>query len=158
METNVIHSLEGTNMNIVYNSLTTFWVEKRIIIVFRMMKILCGHLPLKILHAFCYVSVSVGNCITNLFYIFLVHDESTFRSGEVSSKRWFLDHEAPFPSKGRGRSRMVSDFMVQHPSGPFFSLSEKEYKSAVRKYPEVSTINQTIYSFAQYFLSLPARR
>lgn len=33
---------------------------------------------------------------------------------------------------------MVKDFLVQHPSGPFFNLSDSEYKKALRKYPQVS--------------------
>ena len=45
----------------------------------------------------------------------------------------------PFYSKGRGRSIMVSDFIVQHPSSPFFQLSEKEYEKAVEKYPILET-------------------
>ncbi|CAF1539367.1 unnamed protein product, partial [Rotaria sp. Silwood1] len=52
--------------------------------------------------------------------ILIFHDESTFRSGDVSPKRWFFSENTPFFSKGRGRSHMVSDFLVQHPSGPFF--------------------------------------
>ena len=63
-----------------------------------------------------------------------VHDESTFRSGEVSPKRWFFKENVPFFSKGRGRSHMVSDFLVEHPSGPFFELSEQEWKLATEKY------------------------
>ncbi|CAF4797658.1 unnamed protein product [Rotaria sp. Silwood1] len=70
--------------------------------------------------------------------ILLFHDESTFRSGEVCSKRWFFGKEAPFHSKGKGRSNMVSDFMVQHPSGPFFSLSKSEYEKALVKYPQLA--------------------
>lgn len=70
--------------------------------------------------------------------LILVHDESTFRSGEVCAKRWFFGNKTPFLSKGRGRSNMVSDFLVQHPSGPFFSLSESQYKKALLKYPQVS--------------------
>ena len=34
---------------------------------------------------------------------------------------------------------MISDFLVQHPSGPFFSLSEKEYREAMQYYPSLST-------------------
>ncbi|CAF3154222.1 unnamed protein product [Rotaria sp. Silwood2] len=64
----------------------------------------------------------------------LVHDESTFRSGEVSSKRWFFKENTPVFSKGRGRSHMVSDFLVEHPNGPFFELSEDEWKQAVAKH------------------------
>ena len=76
--------------------------------------------------------------VTAYINLILVHDESTFRSGEVSAKRWFFGKEAPFHSKGKGRSNMVSDFLVQHPSGPFFSLSETEYDKALVKYPQVS--------------------
>ena len=56
----------------------------------------------------------------------LVHDESTFRSGEVSPKRWFFKENMPFFSKGHGRRHMVSDFLVQHSGGSFFELSEDE--------------------------------
>ncbi|CAF1687084.1 unnamed protein product, partial [Adineta ricciae] len=69
--------------------------------------------------------------------ILLFHDESTFKSGEVSAKRWFFGDEAPFHSKGRGRSNMGSDFIVQHESGPFFTLSPQEYQKAVVKYPQL---------------------
>ena len=34
---------------------------------------------------------------------------------------------------------MISDFLVRHPSGPFFSLSEKEYSEAMQYYPSLST-------------------
>ncbi|CAF1148224.1 unnamed protein product [Didymodactylos carnosus] len=61
--------------------------------------------------------------IQNPHRILIFHDESTFRSGEVSPKRWFFGENTPFFSKGRGLSHMISDFLVQHPSGPFFELS-----------------------------------
>ena len=32
---------------------------------------------------------------------------------------------------------MLSDYLVQHPSGPFFSLSEKEYNQAIKCYPSL---------------------
>lgn len=32
---------------------------------------------------------------------------------------------------------MVSDFLVQHPSGPYFSLSEREFTQAVKPFPEL---------------------
>lgn len=67
-----------------------------------------------------------------------VHDESTFRSGEVSAKRWLFQNQEAFYSKGRGRSNMVSDFLVMHPSGPFFQLSPEEYRNALKKYPELN--------------------
>ncbi|CAF2033495.1 unnamed protein product [Rotaria magnacalcarata] len=77
--------------------------------------------------------------------ILLFHDESTFRSGDVSAKRCFFGNEAPFHSKGRGRSNMVSDFLVQHPSGPFFSLTENEYKKATQRYPQLQTPSDLNY-------------
>ncbi|CAF1443844.1 unnamed protein product, partial [Didymodactylos carnosus] len=65
------------------------------------------------------------------FAVFLLcHDESTFRSGGVSAKRWTIDNQTPFFNKGRGRSHMVSDFLVAHPSGPFLALTHSEYKQA----------------------------
>ena len=76
----------------------------------------------------------------------LVHDESTFRSGEVSPKRWFFKENMPFFSKGRGRSHMVSDFLVQHPSGPFFELSEDEWKQAVAKYKTLTADSDVNYA------------
>ncbi|CAF3858213.1 unnamed protein product, partial [Rotaria sp. Silwood1] len=69
--------------------------------------------------------------------ILLFHDESTFRSGEVSAKRWVFDGQSPFYSKGRGRSNMLSEFLVMHKSGPFFQLSPAEYEKALHKYPEL---------------------
>lgn len=50
-----------------------------------------------------------------------------------------MGNEAPFHSKGRGRSNMVSDFLVQHPSGPFFNLSHTEYQKALVKYPQLDS-------------------
>ncbi|CAF2737794.1 unnamed protein product [Rotaria sp. Silwood2] len=70
--------------------------------------------------------------------ILIFHDESTFKSGEVSAKRWIMEDHTPFFSKGRGRSHMISDFLVQHPSGPFFSLSDAEFHNAVEKFPSLS--------------------
>ncbi|CAF5216881.1 unnamed protein product, partial [Rotaria magnacalcarata] len=63
--------------------------------------------------------------------IILFHDESTFKSGEVAPKRWFFGDSAPFYSKSKGRSNMISDFVVAHPSGPFFSLNPAEYARAL---------------------------
>jgi glycerol-3-phosphate cytidylyltransferase-like family protein len=80
-----------------------------------------------------------------MFIFFLVHDESTFRSGEVSPKRWFFSENIPFFSKGRGRSHMVSDFLVQHPGGPFFELSEDEWKQAGGKYKTLSADTDVDY-------------
>ena len=72
------------------------------------------------------------------FCFVLVHDESPFKSGEVSAKRWTVEGHTPFFSKGRGRSHMVSDFIVQHPSGPFYSLSDAEFALAAKKFPSLS--------------------
>ncbi|CAF4740979.1 unnamed protein product, partial [Rotaria sp. Silwood2] len=58
--------------------------------------------------------------------ILIFHDESTFRSG-------------------RGRSHMVSDFLVQHPSGPFFQLTENEWKQAVAKYKSLNVNSDVNY-------------
>ncbi|CAF1569008.1 unnamed protein product, partial [Didymodactylos carnosus] len=69
--------------------------------------------------------------------VLLFHDESTFRSDDIANKRWFFGDEAPFHSKGRGRNNMVSGYLVQHPSGPIFSLNEKGYTNAIRKYPQL---------------------
>jgi len=82
------------------------------------------------------------------FLSFSGHDESTFRSGDVSAERWTIDDQTPFFNKGRGRSHMVSDFLVAHPSGPFFALTHSEYKQAVEAYPHLSTQNDL--SFVGY--------
>ena len=73
-----------------------------------------------------------------LINLFLDHDESTFRSGDVRGKRWLIDDSAPFFNKGHGRSVMISDFLVEHPSGHFFELNEKEWKNAVKTFPDLS--------------------
>ena len=75
----------------------------------------------------------------------LVHDEFTFRNGEVSPKWWFFKENTPFLSKGRSRSHMVSDLLVQHPSGPFFELNENEWKQAIAKYKSLSADNDVNY-------------
>ena len=55
------------------------------------------------------------------------------RKWDVRVKRWLMDTSSPFFNKGGGRSLMISDFLVQHPSGPFFQLNEKEWTDAVKK-------------------------
>ncbi|CAF3360349.1 unnamed protein product, partial [Rotaria sp. Silwood2] len=77
--------------------------------------------------------------------ILMCHNELTFRSGEVSAKRWMMTDSSGFFSKGRGRSYMVSDFLVQHPSSPFFSLNEVEWKAAIKKYPTLDQTNDVEY-------------
>ena len=69
--------------------------------------------------------------------ILIFHDKSTFRSGDVSHKRWIMNEKASFFSKGQGRSPMISDFLVCHPSGPLFSLSESEFMMASKVYPNL---------------------
>ena len=32
---------------------------------------------------------------------------------------------------------MISDFLVQYPSGPFFPLNEKEWIGAVKRFPDL---------------------
>lgn len=69
--------------------------------------------------------------------VLIFHDESTFRCGEQQANRWFIKGKEPFISKGKGRSLMVSDFLVSHPTGPFFSLNDNEWKACIEKYPEI---------------------
>jgi hypothetical protein len=40
---------------------------------------------------------------------------------------------------------MISDFLVEHPSGPFFKLSENEWKSATEKYKSLNTRGDVNY-------------
>ena len=80
--------------------------------------------------------------------ILIFHDESTFRSGDVSHKRWIMNEQASFFSKGQGRSHMISDFLVCHPSGPFFSLSESEFMMASKVYPNL--LNDSGIHYVQY--------
>jgi hypothetical protein len=75
----------------------------------------------------------------------MFHDESTFRCGEQFSKRWYVKGKEPFISKGRGKSLMVSDFLVAHPSGPFFSLNETEWSKCVATYPSILEFNGVNY-------------
>ncbi|CAF1225955.1 unnamed protein product [Didymodactylos carnosus] len=69
-----------------------------------------------------------------------VHGESTFRNDEVSPKRWFFKENTPFFSKGRERSHMISDFLVQHPSGHYKSLSDDGDVNYLRQ-PATASIN-----------------
>ncbi|CAF3376878.1 unnamed protein product, partial [Rotaria sp. Silwood2] len=66
------------------------------------------------------------------------HDESTYKSGEISAKRWIMTDNAPFYNKGKGNSVMSSDFLVMHPSSPFFTLTDKEFEKALKKYPDLN--------------------
>jgi len=78
-------------------------------------------------------------------FFFQGHDESTYKSGETSAKRWIVEDNAPFYNKGRGRSIMASDFLVMHSSGPFLSLNCNEFKQALEKYPELNNDSDIIY-------------
>ena len=61
----------------------------------------------------------------------LVHDGSCFRSGETTAKRWILSEETKsFFNKGRGKSVMISEFLVSHPDNPFFQRSHEECESS----------------------------
>lgn len=78
--------------------------------------------------------------------VLLAHDESTFRSGDVQCSRWFLPGSEPFHSKGRGRSIMVSDFLMQFEES-LFELSEEEYQRAVQHYPELDEDDELLNYF-----------
>jgi len=64
----------------------------------------------------------------------ICHDESTYKSGEISSFRWLFPQTASFYNKGQGRSLMHSKFLVQH-ENDFFQLNEEEWIMATSKYP-----------------------
>ena len=46
-----------------------------------------------------------------------------------------MEGHTPFFSKERGRSHTVSDFIIQHPYRPFFSLSDAEFALAAKNIP-----------------------
>ena len=77
--------------------------------------------------------------------VLIFHNESTFYSGDVSHKRWIINEQASFFNKGQGRSHMISDSPVCHPSGPFFSLTESEFNEASRVYPNLLVDNGIHY-------------
>ena len=79
--------------------------------------------------------------------ILLSHDESTYKSGEVSMFRWLFPGMEPFYSKGRGRSIMLSQFLVQHNFYDIFSLCEQEWKKAVAEYPELDEEDEFLNFF-----------
>jgi len=64
--------------------------------------------------------------------ILIAHDESTYRSSEMASMRWMFPDTAPFFNKGRGRSLMVSAFLVLHNISMIFKLDDDEWKTALR--------------------------
>ncbi|CAF3459757.1 unnamed protein product [Rotaria socialis] len=58
---------------------------------------------------------------------------------------FFSEQTTPFFNKGRGRSLMLSDFLVSHPKKPFFQLSQSEWATAVAQYPELMEDNLIEY-------------
>ena len=57
--------------------------------------------------------------------------------GRVPNLYFPLDGHTPLFSKGSGCGHIISDFLVQHPSEPFFSLSKQECDHAIRCYPDL---------------------
>ena len=96
------------------------------------------------LQQFHYASTSFYFFISNLSMCSLLHFsvaahyESTYKCGEITAKRWIMSDNASFYNKGKGRSIMCSDLLVMHPSEPFFSLTDKEYSEALKKYPNLN--------------------
>ena len=80
-----------------------------------------------------------------LNFPFKGHDKSTYKSGEISAKRWILEDNTPFYNKGRGGSIMTSAFLVMHDGGPFFSSNCKEFEKALYKYPDLNNDSDVIY-------------
>lgn len=76
--------------------------------------------------------------------ILVSHDESIFRSGETSSYRWIFPGHAPFYNKGKGKSIMISIFMVQSDCVDLFELDEDEYTEALEAYPELDDVDDEI--------------
>ena len=84
------------------------------------------------------ICIEFSSNVKQQTFFSIVHDESCFRSGETTAKRWFYsDDTISFFNKGRGRSLMISDFLVAHPDNPFFQLSQDEWAAAVQKYPDL---------------------
>jgi len=70
--------------------------------------------------------------------ILICHDESTLRTGDTSKFKWMIPGEEPLFNKGRMRSFMESDFIIEHPSGPFLELSDSEFEKACKEYKELN--------------------
>ena len=45
----------------------------------------------------------------------------------------------------KGRSIMCSEFLVMHPSGPFFTLTDTEYSKALQKHPRLNVDFNVLY-------------
>jgi hypothetical protein len=50
---------------------------------------------------------------------------------------WVFPGEEPFFNKGKGRSIMVSAFIVMHDHADVFVLNQNEWENACREYPEL---------------------
>ena len=70
--------------------------------------------------------------------IIIAHDESTIRSGDVTSFKWLHEKFSPMFNKGRGVSRMISEFIVAHPDLTCFELTEDEWNEAINENPELN--------------------
>lgn len=79
--------------------------------------------------------------------ILIAHDESTFRSGEISEYRWMFPEFTTFFNKGKGRSIMFSSFIVQHNLSDVFILNDNEWKNAVTVYPELELDDDVLNYF-----------
>jgi hypothetical protein len=79
--------------------------------------------------------------------ILLAHDESTFRSGEISEYRWMFPELVSFFNKGRGRSIMLSGFIAQQSESDIFMLDEQEWIQTVTAYPELNSDDELLNYF-----------
>jgi hypothetical protein len=79
--------------------------------------------------------------------ILLAHDESTFRSGEISEYRWMFPELVSFFNKGRGRSIMISGFIAQQSESDIFMLDEQEWIQTVTAYPELNSDDELLNYF-----------
>ena len=82
-----------------------------------------------------------NSSICSLLHFTVVgHDESTYKCGEITAKRWIISDNVPFYNKGKGKGRsiMCLDLLVMHPNGSFFSLTDKEYSEALKKHPNLN--------------------
>ncbi|CAF4639335.1 unnamed protein product [Rotaria sp. Silwood2] len=79
---------------------------------------------------------------------FIIHKDFYYTVTDGETPTWKMPTQKPYrilickwsnrSFKGRDRSHMVSDFLVEHLSGPFFELSENEWKHAVLKYKSLN--------------------
>ena len=79
--------------------------------------------------------------------ILICHNESTYKSGEIQHSRWLFPENSPFYNKGKGRSIMLSMFMVHYRDIPFIELDESEWEIAVRDHPKLAQNHQLLNFF-----------